>query len=66
MTSQMLVGALLVLIIGFGNPALGAQSARDEALIRELQARQQQAWNPGVAGTFGDVPNESRATLEDL
>ena len=45
MTSQTLIAAVLVLITGFGIPALGAQRARDEAEIRDLQARQQEAWN---------------------
>ena len=64
MTSQTLIGALLVLMTGFGIPALGAQSARDEAEIRDLQARQQEAWNRHDAKAYaalftedGDVVN---------
>jgi uncharacterized protein (TIGR02246 family) len=45
MTSHTLIGSLLLLMTGFGIPALGAQCARDEAEIRDLQARQQEAWN---------------------
>ena len=45
MTSQTLVGALLVLMTGVGIPAHGAQNARDEGEIRDLQSRQQEAWN---------------------
>ena len=64
MTRQTLIGALLVLMTGFGNPALGAQSARDEAAIRDLQSRQQEAWNRHDARAYaalftadGDVVN---------
>jgi uncharacterized protein (TIGR02246 family) len=64
MTSQALIGALLVMMTGFGIPALGAQSARDEAEIRALQARQEQAWNRHDAKAYaalftddGDVVN---------
>ena len=64
MTSQTLTGALLVLMTGFGTPALGAQNARDEAEIRDLQARQQEAWNRHDAKEYaalftsdGDVVN---------
>ena len=64
MTSQTLIGALLVLMTGFGIPALGAQSVRDEAEIRDLQARQQEAWNRHDAKAYaalftddGDVVN---------
>ena len=49
---------------GFGIPALGAQSARDEAEIRDPQARQQEAWNRHDARAYaalftddGDVVN---------
>src|SRR6185369_9254853 len=45
MTSQTLIGALLLLMSGFGISEVGAQSARDEAEIRDLQVRQQEAWN---------------------
>ena len=63
MTRQMLAGALVVLMTGPGIPAF-AQSARDEAGIRDLQARQQQAWNRHDATAYaalfaddGDVVN---------
>src|SRR3954471_24921861 len=64
MTSQTHIGALLVLMTGFGIPALGAQGVRDEAAIRQLQARQQDAWNRHDAKAYaalfsddGDVVN---------
>ena len=64
MTSQTLVGALIVLMAGFGTPADGGQSARDEAEIRDLQSRQQEAWNRHDAKAYaalfadnGDVVN---------
>jgi len=64
MTSQTLVGALLVLMAGFGISEVGAQSARDEAEIRDLQVRQQEAWNRHDARAYaalftddGDVVN---------
>ena len=64
MTSRTLVGALLVLMAGFGIPAHGAQNARDEAEIRDLQSRQQEAWNRHDAKSYaalftdnGDVVN---------
>ena len=64
MTSQTLMGSLLVLMTGFGIPAVGAQSAHDEAEIRDLQARQQEAWNRHDAKAYaalftddGDVVN---------
>ena len=64
MTSQKLICAFLMLMTGLGIPALGAQSAGDEAEIRDLQARQQQAWNRHDAKAYaalftedGDVVN---------
>jgi len=64
MTSQTIVGALLVLMSGFGISEVGAQSARDEAEIRDLQVRQQEAWNRHDARAYaalftddGDVVN---------
>ena len=64
MTSQTLVSALLVLMTGSGITALGAQSAGEEAEIRDLQARQQEAWNRHDARAYaalfaedGDVVN---------
>ncbi|HEY7532303.1 MAG TPA: SgcJ/EcaC family oxidoreductase [Nitrospiraceae bacterium] len=64
MTNQTLSGALLLLMTGFGIPALGAQNARDEAEIRDLQVRQQRAWNRHDAKAYaalftgdGDVVN---------
>jgi len=77
MTKQTPIGALLVLMTGFGIPALGAQSARDHAEIRDLQARQQEAWNRHDAKAYaalftsdGDVVNvvgwwwKSRSEIE--
>jgi uncharacterized protein (TIGR02246 family) len=64
MTSQRLTAVLLVVMTGFGIPAVDAQSARDEAEIRDLQARQQEAWNRHDAKAYaalftddGDVVN---------
>jgi len=64
MTSQTRSVALLVLIAGLGIPVLGAQGASDEAEIRDLQARQQEAWNRHDAKAYaalftddGDVVN---------
>ena len=64
MTSQRLTAALLVVMTGFAIPGLSAQSARDEAEIREVQARQQEAWNRHDAKAYaalftddGDVVN---------
>src|SRR6185295_2392324 len=36
---------MLVVMIGYHASALGADCARDESEIRQLQARQQDAWN---------------------
>jgi len=76
MTSQTLI-ALLVFIIGSGIPALGAQRTHDEAEIRDLQSRQQEAWNRHDAKAYaalftddGDVVNvvgwwwKSRSEIE--
>ena len=64
MTSQTIVGALLVLMSGFGISEVSAQSARDEAEIRDLQVPQQEAWNRHDARAYaalftddGDVVN---------
>ena len=58
------VVCLLVLMSGFGISEVGAQSARDEAEIRDLQVRQQEAWNRHDARAYaalftddGDVVN---------
>ena len=64
MTHQWRIGALLVLMSVFGVSEIGAQSARDEAEIRDLQVRQQEAWNRHDARAYaalfkddGDVVN---------
>lgn len=77
MTKQTPIGVLLALMTGFGIPALGAQNARDEAEIRDLQVRQQEAWNRHDARAYaalfasdGDVVNvvgwwwKSRSEIE--
>ena len=66
MTSHALIGALLVLMTGFGIPALGAQSARDEAEIRDLQARQQEAWNRHDAKAYAALFTEDGDVVQTL
>src|SRR6185295_18983001 len=57
-------GGMLVVMIGYHASALGADRARDESEIRQLQARQQDAWNRHDAKAYaalftddGDVVN---------
>src|SRR4051794_8799778 len=56
--------AVLVMVIACDASALGGDRARDEAAIRQLQARQQDAWNRHDAKAYaalfsddGDVVN---------
>src|SRR6185436_12727674 len=60
----LLTGGLLVAMMGYDASALGADRARDESDIRQLQARQQDAWNRHDAKAYaalftddGDVVN---------
>ena len=61
---RLLTGGMLVVMMGHDASALGADRARDESEIRQLQARQQDAWNRHDAKAYaalfsedGDVVN---------
>jgi uncharacterized protein (TIGR02246 family) len=61
---RLLTGGMLVVMMMYNASALGADRARDESEIRQLQARQQDAWNRHDAKAYaalftgdGDVVN---------
>jgi uncharacterized protein (TIGR02246 family) len=60
----LLTGGMLVVMMAYDSSALGAGRARDESEIRQLQVRQQDAWNRHDARAYaalftddGDVVN---------
>jgi len=65
MTADVPLGAaVLVVVMAYGAGALGPDRARDESEIRQLQTRQQEAWNRHDAAAYaslfaddGDVVN---------
>ena len=49
------VAAVVVVVMAYGALALGADRGRDESAIRQLQARQQDAWNHHDAKAYAEL-----------
>ena len=50
-----IVSCLILLLLAFSIPAFGAGNSRDEAEIRNLQNRQQDAWNAHDAKAYAEL-----------